>query len=76
LAAAAQLHRAGRPIPAAIAEAGFLPFARDRAEIQLQHLGRRCLDWLFDWLLETDLTMKSTGYSERLQLMRLVVQLA
>jgi DNA polymerase-3 subunit delta len=76
LAHAARLHRSGRPIPAAIAEAGFPPFARDRVETQLRHLGRRRLDRLFDWLLEADLAMKSTGaLPERVVLERLVVQL-
>jgi DNA polymerase-3 subunit delta len=77
LAKAARLHRAGRPVSVAIAEAGFPPFARDRVEAQLRHLGRRRLDRLYDWLLEADLAMKSTGaLPERIILERLVVQLA
>ncbi len=77
LVQAARLHRAGRPLPAAIAEAGFPPFARDRVETQLRHLGRRRLDHIYDWLIEADLAMKSTAaLPERMVLERLVVQLA
>ena len=78
LVQAARLHRAGRALPAAIAEVGFPPFARDRVEMLLRHLGRRRLDHIYDWLLEADLAMKSTGMRdlEPLMLERLVVQLA
>jgi DNA polymerase-3 subunit delta len=77
LAKAARLSRAGRPLPAAIEEAGFQPWAKDRVEKQLRHLGRRRLDRLYDWLLEADLAMKSSGgLPERLVLERLVVRLA
>jgi DNA polymerase-3 subunit delta len=77
LSQAARMHRAGRPLSAAIAEAGFPPFKRDQIEQQLRHLGRRRLDQVYDWLLEADLAMKSTGaLPERVVLERLVVQLA
>ncbi|HEY1375691.1 MAG TPA: DNA polymerase III subunit delta [Gemmataceae bacterium] len=77
LARAARLHRAGRPLPAAIDAAGFQPWARDRVERQLRHLGRRRLDRVYDWLLEADLALKSTGaLPERVVLERLVVRLA
>ena len=77
LAAAARMHRAGRPLSSAIAEAGFPPFKRDAVEQQLRHLGRRRLDKLYDWLLEANQAMKSTGsLPDRLLLERLVVRLA
>jgi DNA polymerase-3 subunit delta len=78
-----QLARAGRlsiqgvPLPAALEQAGVREFARRSAEQQLRHLGRRRLDQLYDWLLQTDLGMKgSSPLSPRTLLERLVVQLA
>jgi DNA polymerase-3 subunit delta len=77
LARAAHHHRNGKPLPAAIDAAGFPPFARDRVERQLRHLGRRRLDRVYDWLLEADLGMKSSGtLPPRVLLERLVVRLA
>jgi DNA polymerase-3 subunit delta len=77
LAQAARIHRAGKPLAAAIEAAGFQPWARDRVEKQLRHLGRRRLDRVYDWLLEADLAMKSSGaLPERIVLERLVVRLA
>jgi DNA polymerase-3 subunit delta len=77
LAQAAHHHRNGKPLPTAIEAAGFQPWARDRVEKQLRHLGRRRLDRIYDWLLETDLGMKSSGaLPERVLLERLVVRLA
>jgi DNA polymerase-3 subunit delta len=76
LAAAARLHRAGRSLPDAIEGAGFHHWARDRVEQQLRHLGRQRLDQLFDWLIDADLGMKSTGSQDRLILERLLVRLA
>jgi DNA polymerase-3 subunit delta len=76
MAAAARLHRAGKSLPQAIADAGF-QWGRDRVETQMRHLGRRRLDMLFDWLLEANLAMKSTGeFDDRLILERLLVRLA
>jgi DNA polymerase-3 subunit delta len=77
LAQAARLRRAGKPLATAINEAGFQPWARDRAEQQLQHLGRRRLDKLFDWLIEANLGMKSSGeLPDQIILERLLVRLA
>jgi DNA polymerase III subunit delta len=77
LAQAARIHRAGTPLGAAIEKAGFQPWARDRVEKQLRHLGRRRLDRVYDWLLESDLAMKSSdALPERVVLERLVVRLA
>ena len=77
LAAAARFHRAGKSLPQAIADAGFQAWGRDRVEQQLRHLGRRRLDKLYEWLLEADLGMKSTGeLPDRLLLERLLVRLA
>jgi DNA polymerase-3 subunit delta len=77
LARAARLHRIGRPLPTAIEDAGFQPWARDRVEKQLRHLGRRRLDRIYDWLLDANQAMKSTGaLPEQVVLERLVVQLA
>jgi DNA polymerase III subunit delta len=77
LAHAGRLNRAGRPLGAAITEAGIQPWARDRAEAQLRHLGQRRLDKLFDWLIEANLGMKSTGaLPDQILLERLLVRLA
>ncbi len=77
LAKAARLVRAGRSIPAAVEAVGFQAWARDRVEAQLRHLGRRRLDRVYDWLLEADLALKSSGaLPERVVLERLVVRLA
>ena len=62
---------------AALAEAGVPPFARDGVERQLKHLGRRRLARLYDWMVETDLALKSSGsLPPRVLLERLVVRLA
>jgi DNA polymerase-3 subunit delta len=51
--------------------------ARQEAEQQLRHLGRRRLDHLYDWLLETDQGLKGgSQLSPRILLERLVVRLA
>jgi hypothetical protein len=53
------------------------PWAKARAEGLLRHLGRRRLDKLYDWLLETDLGMKgSSQLPQRVLLERLVVRRA
>ena len=57
--------------------AGIPPFALRDSEQQLKHLGRRRLDRLYDWLLETDLGLKGSSWLPPKTLMeRLVVQLA
>jgi DNA polymerase-3 subunit delta len=77
LAQVSRLARAGRSLAAALEEVGVPPFARAGVEQQLRHLGRRRLDRLYDWLLEADLAMKSSGaLPPRVLLERLVVRLA
>jgi DNA polymerase-3 subunit delta len=77
LAQAGRHVRRGRSLAAALEEAGVPPFARAGIERQLRHLGRRRLDRLYDWLLEADLALKSSGaLPPRLVLERLVVRLA
>lgn len=77
LAQVARLHARGEALPEALERAGVPPFGRRGAEQQLRHLGRRRLDRLYDWLLETDLGMKgSSALPPRILLERLVVRLA
>lgn len=77
LAQAARLHSQGQSLPDALESAGVPPFGRRNAEQQIRHLGRRRLDLLYDWLLETDLGLKgSSQLPPRTLLQRLVVQLA
>jgi DNA polymerase III subunit delta len=77
LARASRLSARGTPIPAALTQAGILPFAMRGAEAQMRHLGRRRLDRLFDWLLQVDLGFKgSSQLPPRTLLERLVVRLA
>jgi DNA polymerase-3 subunit delta len=77
LAQAARLNSQGVSLAAALEEVGVPPFARRNAEQQLRHLGRRRAAQLFDWLLQTDLGMKGSGWlPPRMLLERLVVQLS
>jgi DNA polymerase-3 subunit delta len=77
LAQAARLHAQGVPLGDALEQAGVPPFARRQAELQMRHLGRRRLDALYDWLLQTDFGIKGASpLPARTQLERLVVQLA
>jgi DNA polymerase-3 subunit delta len=77
LAQVARLHSQGQALPDALEQAGVPPFGRKNAEQHLRHLGRRRLDRLYDWLLETDLGLKgSSQLPPRTLLERLVVQLA
>jgi DNA polymerase III subunit delta len=77
LAQVARLHEQGQPLPAAVNEAGVLPFAQKSTEQQLRHLGRARVDRLYDWLVETDLGLKgSSQLPPRTLLERLVVRLA
>jgi DNA polymerase-3 subunit delta len=79
LAAATRLSAQGVPLQDALTRAGVkeFPAARQAAEQQLRHLGRRRLDRLYDWLLETDQGLKGgSQLSPRTQLERLVVRLA
>jgi DNA polymerase-3 subunit delta len=77
LAQAARLYGQSKSLPDALEQAGVPPFGRRSAEQQIRHLGRRRLDMIFDWLLETDLGLKgSSQLPPRTLLERLVVQLA
>jgi DNA polymerase-3 subunit delta len=77
LAQTAALHAQGVALGEALEQAGVLPFARRGAEQQLRHLGRRRLNQLYDWLLQTDFGIKGGNQlPPRTQLERLVVQLA
>jgi DNA polymerase-3 subunit delta len=77
LAQAARLSQQGQSLTAALDRAGVPPFARRGCEEQLRHLGRQRTDRLYDWLLEADLGLKSSGQlSPRTLLERLVVRLA
>src|SRR5437867_2361569 len=76
LAKAARLSQQGVPLPQAIARAGF-KFKMHEVEQQLRHLGRRRLNRLYEWLLETDSGLKGgSQLPKRTILERLVVQLA
>lgn len=77
LGQAGRLVTQGVSLNEALERTGVPPFARRSAEAQMRHLGKRRLDLLYTWLLETDLAMKSTGHlSPRLLMERLVVRLA
>jgi DNA polymerase-3 subunit delta len=79
LAQAARLNAQGTPLADAMTRAGIStqPFARRSAEQQLRHLGRRRLDQLYNWLLETDLGLKGgSQLPPRTLLERFVLRLA
>jgi DNA polymerase-3 subunit delta len=77
LAQAARLHAQGVPLGDALEQAGVHAHRRREAEQQMRHLGRRRLDSLYDWLLQTDFGLKGASpLPPRTQLERLVVQLA
>lgn len=76
LAQTARLKGEGLSTAAAMARAGLQPFAQPRVEQHLRRLGPRAAT-LFDWLLEADLAMKSSGQlPSKVVLERLVVKLA
>jgi DNA polymerase-3 subunit delta len=77
LVRAYRLNQRGRPLGAALAEAGVPPFAASGGEQQLRHLGRRRAEQLYDWLLEIDMGLKgSSQLPPRTLLERFVVRLA
>ncbi len=77
LAQAARLNVQGVAIGDALERVGVPPFARRQAEQQMRHLGRRRLDSLYDWLLQTDFGIKGgSSLPPRTLLERLVVKLA
>ncbi len=79
LAAVAREVAAGQTLSAAMDAAGIpaWPKARQAAEQQLRHLGRRRLDRLSQWLVELNAGLKGAhSLPERVQLERFIVQLA
>ncbi len=77
LAKVGRLVRQGRSPAAAFGEVGVPPFARAGMEQLVRHLGQARLAKLFDWLVETDLAMKSTDdLPKNVLLERLLVRLA
>jgi len=73
----ARLHAQGVPLQDAMNRVGIPPFARQGEEQLMRHLGRRRLDRLYDWLLETDQGMKGgSALPPPVLLERLVVRLA
>jgi DNA polymerase-3 subunit delta len=76
LAQVARLSQQGVPLADAMSRAGLPPFARQRTEQQLRHLGPQAFR-LYDWLLEADLALKSSGQLKpRAVLERLLIKLA
>src|SRR5262249_31154247 len=78
LAQTTRLCAQGVPMQDALTQVGVPDYrtARQEAEQQLRHLGRRRLDHLYDWLLETDQGLKGgSQLSPRILLERLVVRL-
>jgi DNA polymerase-3 subunit delta len=77
LAQAARMNAEGIGLDEALEQAGVPPFARRQAQQQMRHLGRRRLDALYDWLLQTDFGIKGASpLPPRTLLERLVVRLA
>jgi DNA polymerase-3 subunit delta len=77
LAQASRLSAQGVPLAESMSRAGIVSFGRQSAEQQMRHLGRRRLDRLYDWLLETDSGMKGGSQLPATTLLeRLVVRLA
>jgi DNA polymerase III subunit delta len=77
LAQVARRSRQGQPLVRAMSEAGVPHFAQKGCELQLKHLGQERAEQLYDWLLEVDVSLKSTTHlPARTLLERLVVRLA
>ncbi|MDW8242892.1 MAG: DNA polymerase III subunit delta [Thermogemmata sp.] len=79
LAAVSRYLRQGKNLKEAMDAAGIpaWPKARQNAEQQLRHLGRRRLDKLSEWLAELNAGLKGGDpLPERVQLERFIVQLA
>jgi DNA polymerase-3 subunit delta len=77
LAQVARLNGQGVGLEAALEQAGVPVWGRKGMIQQLRHLGHRRLDQVYDWLVETDLAMKTTDHLPPPTLLeRLVVQLA
>jgi DNA polymerase-3 subunit delta len=76
MAQAARLIRGGVSLGDALSRVKIPPFARGRVQEWLRRLGPRALE-LYDWLLETDLALKSSGaLPPHLLIERLVVRLS
>jgi DNA polymerase III subunit delta len=76
LAQVARLTQERMPLGQAMAAAGLPPFKQRQVEQSLRHLGPRAFE-LYDWLLEADLGLKSSGgLPGHAVLERLVVKLA
>jgi DNA polymerase-3 subunit delta len=77
VARATELSRQGQPLPAALAEAGVKPFNLQPMIPYLKRIGRPRAERILQYLLTADVDLKrSTGYSDRLLLERLLLQLA
>jgi DNA polymerase-3 subunit delta len=77
LAQAARLTTQGVSLGEALERVKVFPHVRRQAEQQMRHLGRRRLDALYDWMIETDFGIKgASSLPPRTQIERLVVRLA
>lgn len=61
LTRAAREHLAGKPLDAALRDAGVPPFAVQKSAAQLRHLGRERLRRMYRTLLKADLDMRGEG---------------
>ncbi|MGE5195249.1 MAG: DNA polymerase III subunit delta, partial [Deltaproteobacteria bacterium] len=77
VARATELSRQGQPLAEALAEAGVKPFNVQPLIPYLKRIGRPCAERILQFLLSADLGLKSSsGYSDRMVLERLLLQLA
>jgi len=72
-----RLSQQGHRIQEAFDMLGVAPFARTRLEQLARHLGKKRIDRLYQWLIETDQALKSSSQlPQRVLLERLVARLA
>lgn len=77
VANATELSRQGQPLGEALAEAGVKPFNVQPLIPYLKRIGRPRAERILQYLLSADLNLKSSsGYSDRLIIERLLLQLA
>lgn len=77
LAKATELSRQGQPIGQALAEAGVKPFNIQALTAYLKRIGRPRAERILEHLLQADVDLKSSsGYSDRIIMERLLLQLA
>jgi DNA polymerase-3 subunit delta len=77
VAKATELSRQGQPLAEALAEAGVKPFNVQPLIPYLRRIGRPRAERIMQYLLSADLDLKSSsGYSDRMILERLLLQLA